>query len=349
MPKDILIVGAGLSGAVIARQLADKGHQVTVVERRPHIAGNAFDEINELGIRVHRYGPHLFHTSNMAVVQWLSRFTDWVPYRHRVKALLGDGRLVTFPVNRETAAIVGKDRVLDIFYRPYTRKMWSAPLEEMEPALLARVPMRDDDCEDYFPNDPFQALPAQGYTAMVRNMLDHPRIGLHLDEAFRPAMASRHAHVFNSMSIDEYFGFCLGHLPYRSLRFHHHHLPVPRVLPTTSVNFTDDGPFTRVTEWKLLPGHGENPKMTTLTVEEPCDHRDNHFERYYPIRDRAGANLGLFHRYKAMAPEGMTFIGRCGNYAYLDMHQAVNSALAAARSFLGEQPGPAVTVAATTG
>jgi UDP-galactopyranose mutase len=181
----ILIVGAGLSGATVARELADAGHDVTVIDRRGHIAGNAFDETNELGIRVHRYGPHYFHTSNMTVVQWLSRFTEWVPYRHRGKAMLADGRFVTFPVNRETAAIVGRDNVLDIFYRPYTLKMWGHRLEDMHPSLIARVPIREDDNEDYFPNDTFQALPADGYTAMVKNILDHPRIRVRLGEALQ--------------------------------------------------------------------------------------------------------------------------------------------------------------------
>lgn len=332
--KSILVVGAGLSGSVVARQLADAGLRVTVIDRRKHLAGNLFDQVNSHGIRVHCYGPHLFHTSNMAVVRWLSAYTDWLPYRHKVKAQLLDGRLVPFPANRETAAIVGADRILDIFYRPYTRKMWGMPLEEMHPSLMARVAIRDDGSEDYFPKDRFQALPKDGYARMVANMLDHPRITVELETGFRESATERHAHVFNSMAIDEYFDYRLGHLPYRSVKFHHHDLPVPSLLPTASVNFTHDAPYTRVTEWKNLPGHGSHASMTTITVEEPCDYRDNNLERYYPIRDRAGANLKLYRRYKKLVPPGMTFIGRCGNYTYLDMHQAVSSALAQARAFL---------------
>jgi UDP-galactopyranose mutase len=150
-------------------------------------------------------------------------------------------------------------------------------------------------------------------------------------------MDGHFAHVFNSMAIDEYFGYRLGDLPYRSIRFHHFHLPVPSILPVATVNFTHDAPYTRVTEWKKMPNHGENPAMTTITVEEPCDYRENHFERCYPVRDRDGRNLELYRRYKELAPAHMTFIGRCGNYTYLDMHQAVNAGLAQARSFLQDR------------
>ena len=341
-PRDgrhILVVGAGLSGAVIARELANAGLGVTVIDRRPHVAGNAHDEITTHGIRRHRYGPHMFHTSNADVVDWLQRFTEWVPYRHRGKAMLTDGRLVTFPPNRETADIVGRDNIIDIFYRPYTRKMWGRPLEELHPSLLARVPVREDDNEDYFPNDTFQALPRHGYTRMVENVLDHPLITLRLEQPHDDRMHAGMEHVFNSMPIDEYFGYALGELPYRSIRFHQFDLPVPRLYPVPIVNFTHDERFSRVTEWKNFPAHGENQAMTTITVEEPCDYRENGMERYYPVKDRDGANLALHRRYKAMVPDHMTFVGRCGTYAYLDMHQAVSAALAQARRYLAAPPG----------
>ncbi len=336
--RRILVVGAGLTGAVIARELADAGIAVTVIDQRAHVAGNAHDEITSHGIRRHRYGPHMFHTSNVAVVAWLQRFTAWVPYRHKGKAMLDDGSLVTFPPNRDTAAIVGSDNILDIFYRPYTRKMWGRPLEELHPSLIARVPMRDDDCEDYFPNDTFQALPLHGYTRMVENVLDHPLITVRLEQPYETLLQAGAEHVFNSMPIDEYFGYALGELPYRSVRFHHFDLPLPRLYPVPIVNFTHDGAFSRVTEWKNFPAHGENPAMTTITVEEPCDYRDNDMERHYPVKDRDGANLALHRRYKSMVPDTMTFVGRCGTYAYLDMHQAVSAALAQARRYLARPP-----------
>jgi UDP-galactopyranose mutase len=340
MSQRILVVGAGFSGAVVARELAEAGWMVTVIDQRDHIAGNAYDAVNDIGIRVHRYGPHLFHTSNERVVAWLSRFTAWVPYRHRVKALLADGRYVTLPVNRETTAIVGQDRLLDVFYRPYTRKMWGAELEAIAPDILQRVPIRDDLNEQYFPHDTFQALPVHGYTALIGRMLEHERIEVVLSQPFEHRMEPAFAHVFTSMPIDEYFEYTLGRLPYRSIRFHSYTLPVPRLLPVATVNFTHDAPYTRMTEWKLLPGHGEAEGYTTITVEEPCSFEENNFERYYPVKDRDGINRRCYARYASMAPGHVTFIGRCGLYAYLDMHQAVNSALAVSAAFLAGRRSP---------
>ena len=330
----VLVVGAGFSGAVVARELAEQGFAVTVIDKRSHLGGNAFDYVNAHGIRVHAYGPHLFHTSNTEVVNWLSRFTEWLPYQHRVKALLADGRLVTLPVNAETAEIVGKENVLDVFFRPYTLKMWGVPLEALDPGILDRVPIRSDMNELYFPNDSFQAMPAKGYTAIFEKIFDRPGITVSLGVTFDSVMDREYSHVFNSMPIDEYFQCSHGELPYRSIRFHHHDLPVPSLFPVATVNFTHSGPHTRVTEWKKLPNHGDNPLFTSITVEEPCDYRDNNYERYYPVKDLHGKNRELFNRYRAMAPEDMTFIGRCGLYAYLDMHQAISSALEISKRFL---------------
>ena len=329
-----LVVGAGFSGAVIARELAEAGHTVRVVEARNHVAGNAYDYANEHGIRVHQYGPHLFHTNNKSVYDWLSKFTEWVPYQHKVKAQLEDGRFATLPVNRETKDMVGEENVLDIFFRPYTKKMWGMELDELNPDIINRVPIRDDDNELYFPNDEYQAMPKDGYTALVENILDHKNIQVMLETSYDKDWNWMYDHVFNSMPIDQYFDFKHGNLPYRSIRFTTVTLPIPRALPTTTVNFTHDGPQTRVTEWKNIPCHGDNKYSTTLTFEEPCDYVDNNFERYYPVKDRDGKNRELYEKYKNEQPENMTFIGRCGLYAYLDMHQAINSALATVRKFL---------------
>lgn len=330
----ILVVGAGFSGATVARVLADAGRAVDVIDRRDHVAGNAHDFVGEYGIRIHAYGPHLFHTSNLEVVDFLSRFTGWLPYRHRVKAMLRDGRLVTLPVNAETAGIVGPENVEKIFYRPYTRKMWGVDPEMIDRDVLARVRVRDDLNEDYFPDDVFQALPYAGYTRLVERMLEHSSIRILLSTPYAPGMDARYDHVFNAMSIDEYFGFDLGVLPYRSIRFETLAIPVPRVFPVATVNFTHEERHTRVTEWKNLPGHGDHPSHSVLTFEAPCDFTENGFERHYPVRDRARANRELHRAYAARVPGHMTFIGRCGLYAYLDMHQAISSALALARAFL---------------
>ena len=329
-----LIVGAGFSGAVIARELAEAGHNVRVIEKRNHVAGNAYDYTNEHGIRVHEYGPHLFHTNNKEVYDYLGKFTEWVPYHHKVKALLEDGRYATLPVNRETKAMVGEENVLDIFFRPYTKKMWGMELDELNPEIINRVPIRDDDNDLYFPNDAYQAMPKDGYTAMVQSMLAHANIQVMLETSYDKEDNWMYDRVFNSMPIDQYFDFKHGNLPYRSIRFETVTVPIPRALPSATLNFTHDGPQTRVTEWKNIPCHGDNKYSTTLTFETPCDYADNNFERYYPVKDRDGKNRELYEKYKNEQPENMTFIGRCGLYAYLDMHQAINSALATVRKFL---------------
>lgn len=335
----ILIVGAGFSGCTVARRLADEGWKVLIIDRRDHIAGNAYDFENRLGIRIHKYGPHLFHTSNARVVAWVERFGTWLPYRHQVRAMLADGREVVMPPNRRTAEIVGADRLVDVLYRPYTRKMWGRELEEIDPGIINRVKPRDDDNIYYFPDDTFQAMPEAGYTAIIKAMVDHENIEVSLSTPFSKSMEKDAFHVFNSMPIDEYFDFSLGELDYRSIRFHHLDVPHPSVQSVVTVNFTHDGPYTRCTEWKKLPAHGKNADWTSITIEEPCDYRDNNMERYYPVKDVEGLNRDRFRAYLDLAPAHMTFIGRCGLYVYLDMHQAISSALATADRFLeGHHP-----------
>lgn len=332
----ILIVGAGMSGAVIARELAEAGHKITVIDKRTHIGGNCFDYINEHGIRVHKYGPHIFHTNNKEVVDWLSRFTEWVPYQHKVKALLKDGQYVTLPVNKETKEIVGEQNVIDTFIRPYTKKMWDKDIEELDPSILQRVPIRDDMNELYFPNDEYQFMPKDGYTEMFKNILSHENITVNLGVDYNKESNIFFDFIFNSMPIDQYFDYCHGQLPYRSIKFHTVDLPASRLLPVPCVNYTHSGPYTRMTEWKNFPNHGENDQMTTITYEEPCDYKDNNFERYYPVKDLNGQNRDIYRLYRDMTPENMEFIGRCGMYVYIDMHQAVASSLATAKRYLSE-------------
>lgn len=379
MPS-IIVAGAGLAGAVAARELAERGHDVLIIDKRPHIAGNAHDAIDARGVRVHTYGPHLFHTANMEVVRWLSRFTDWLPYEHRVAACMPDGSLAPVPVNRRTIEMVtglrlpGADAaraalarlaqpiaapanaeeyllsrlgpdLTELLYGRYTRKMWGAPLSDLDAAVVQRIPIRFDDEDRYFPADPFQALPQGGYTEMVGRILDHPRIRVSLNTPFEPALRRGMAHSFLCLPIDEYYDFRLGRLPYRSIRFHHEEAdPGPQGLPAT-VNFTDTQPFTRATHWHRLPGHwnGAGPKVTR-TIEEPCADHENGFERYYPVKDAGGRNQALYARYAALAATepGITFMGRCGTYQYLDMHQVVNQTLSLLRKFrLPDATGPA--------
>lgn len=332
--KNILVVGCGFTGAVIARELAEAGHSVRVIDIRDHIAGNAYDSTNEIGLRVHRYGPHLFHTKHKDIWDYLGKFTEWVPYLHEVKALLEDGRYATLPVNRETKEMVGAENVLDIFFKPYTLKMWGIPLEELDPSIMNRVPIRDDDNTLYFPNDPYQGLPKDGYTELIRKMLDHPGITVRFPSPFHRSMEDEFDHVFNSMPIDVYYDYKFGKLEYRSVKFHTVNVPLPAVLPSATVNFTHDGPYTRVTEWQKLPAHGKNPFMSTVTYEEPCDPKDNDGERYYPVKDLDGKNREAYLAYRDIPNDKVTFVGRCGLFVYTDMDGAVSMALAIARKFI---------------
>ena len=333
--KTFLIIGAGLSGCTVARTLADAGHTVHIVEKRPHLGGNVFDYVNEHGHRIHKYGPHIFHTSNMEVVDFLSRFTEWVPYEHRVKALLEDGQLVTLPVNKETKAIVGEENVIETFFRPYTEKMWGMKLEDVAPSVLKRVPVRDDMNELYFPDDTFQAMPKYGYISMINEMLNHANISCDYDSDLSKSntlsrltlsLLTKADHVFNSMPIDEYFEYEHGKLAYRSLRFHTQSVPIGQAFPVANVNFTDREPYTRVTEWKNFPNSYGDSKFTTLTWEEPCNDFDNNNERFYPVKDVDGKNRELYNEYRKMVDtDRMTFIGRLGMYVYTNMDMAVNS------------------------
>jgi UDP-galactopyranose mutase len=364
--QSILIVGAGFAGAVFARQLAEAGYRCQVIDRRPHIAGNAFDEVGADGIRIHRYGPHLFHTNNKSVVDWLSRFTEFVPYEHKVEALLGDGRCLPMPINRRTLeglfkvdlpdaeaaqaflrtlavpieapanaaehllSQIGPD-LTDLFFRPYTKKMWEMDLEEMDASVVKRIPLRFDDEDRYFPNDQYQFMFRGGYTKAFERILDHPLIRVETGKEFDKAMLREFDHCFNSMPIDEYFGYEYGPLPYRSIRFHHREVPSDHgVGYATTINFTDAGPLTRETDWSRIPDHVvRQTGLKTLTAEEPCDYRDNNMERYYPVKTSDGRYQAVYEKYKALAEQvgECSFIGRCGTYQYLDMHQVINQSL----------------------
>jgi UDP-galactopyranose mutase len=370
----ILVVGAGFAGAVYARELAERGWQVEVIDRRPHVAGNAFDTVDATGIRRHVYGPHLFHTSNDRVMEWLRRFTAFLPYEHRVAAYVPSlGRCVPLPVNRATInAVFGETlasaeatrdflariavpianpanaaeylqsrigtTLTDLFFRPYTRKMWGLELEQMAASVVSRIPLRLDEDDRYFPGDRHQGLPQGGYAELIARILDHPLIRVSLGTPFAKAMLRGHAFCFNSMPIDEYFDGALGPLPYRSLRFHHRTEPGSYALgDTAQVNFTDDGIHTRQSDWSRLPGHVLRDTGTkTVTLEEPCADRDNDMERYYPVKTSDGRHEALYERYLALAgaERRLQFIGRCGTYRYLDMDQVINQSLQGVRAWL---------------
>ncbi|MGK7870613.1 UDP-galactopyranose mutase [Falsiroseomonas sp. E2-1-a20] len=368
----ILVIGAGLAGAAYAREFADSGHEVRVIDRRDHVAGNCYDFLSPAGVRLHRYGPHLFHTSNMRVVEWLSRFTEWEPYEHRVVARLADGALVPLPINVCTVnGVYGTDigsaeavqalldreavrrepivsaedhlyatigpRLTEMFFAPYTEKMWNLRLSDLDPAVVRRVQVRIDTDDRYFPGDSFQAMPRAGYTAMFQEILRSPRIEVALETAFTPEMEADYDLCLNSMPIDEYFGYRFGELPYRSIRFHHSDHPVSEAPSHVTINYTDRGPHTRETWWHNIPGHrGDAMRSAVRTVEEPCDYRDNNYERYYPVKTLDGRYDDVYRQYQALAADrsSLRFIGRCGTYQYLDMHQVLNQSLIGAEKLL---------------
>jgi UDP-galactopyranose mutase len=234
-------------------------------------------------------------------------------------------------------SVFGRE-LTELFFARYTRVMWGLTLDELPAAVLARLPVRHDDRRDYF-DDEFQAMPRDGYSALIARMLDHPGIAVSLSTPFDRGMEAGFAHCFLSLPIDTYFDLMHGPLPYRSLRFHHERRAAPpQSVPT--LNFTDGGRFTRRTDWRLYPGHGWSD-TALLTSEEPCAEHENQGERYYPVRTVDGAPQARYEAYRAEAArlERVTFIGRCGQYRYYDMHQVVaNSRMLAARFLAGGAP-----------
>jgi UDP-galactopyranose mutase len=359
---DVLVVGLGYAGAVVAERVASAGLRVLGIDRRPHVGGNAYDERDANGILVHRYGPHIFHTNADRIVEYLSRFTDWRAYEHRVLAKVGR-LLLPIPINRTTINrlygldldekgvgeflervreprselrtsedvvfnSVGRD-LCEKFFRGYTRKQWGLDLSQLSAGVAARIPTRTSDDDRYF-TDSFQAMPRDGYTAMFARLLDHPKIELWLGTDLRELEGrSAFRHVVYTGPIDEYYGFRFGRLPYRSLRFEHEHLPgVARYQPVGTVNFPNDYEYTRITEFKHLTG--EERPGTSIVREYPQAEGDP----YYPI-PRA-ENEALYQQYKALAiaDPGTTFVGRLAQYRYYNMDQVVGAALKAAERVL---------------
>lgn len=369
--RRILVVGAGFAGATYARNLAEGGHSVTILDKRDHVGGNAYDFVDQSGTRIHRYGPHLFHTNNEEVVHWLGRWGDWVRYDHRVRALLPSGLTAPLPINRRTLEIVfgvhladaeaaqallarvsariehpahaadylhsriGKE-LTDLFFRPYTKKMWALDLEELDADVVKRLPLRFDDEDRYFPQDRFQLMPRHSYTAIFERILDHTNIKVELGQAFCRGMERDYEAAFLSVPIDEYYSGCFGPLPYRSIRFEHAIKVKQPEMSWAVTNFTDSGLWTRETAWHMLPHHDNGLASGTHTREEACDYTDNDFERYYPVRTSDGRFQKIYEQYAKLADETpqITFIGRCGLYQYLDMHQVINQSLLGVRRWL---------------
>jgi len=356
-----LIVGAGITGITVAEQLASWGADVTVIDRRGHIGGNCFDYRSPDGILVHRYGPHIFHESDQAIVDYLSRFTEWTPYRHKVVARL-NGDYYPIPINRTTInrffgidldddeavkrflsgkrkeipdirnsrdVVVSKygEELYEAFVRHYTRKQWDYYPEELDRSILERLPVRYDDNPYYF-DDTFQGLPADGYTAMFENMLDHPRIRVELSTGYElvddsPAYEMT---VFTGR-IDQYFNFDFGELQYRCIDFRFETLDTERHQPYPVVNYPGpDVGFTRCTEFKHFYGT-ESPR-TVILKEYPSWEG----EPSYPVIN--DTNMSRFENYleRSRSEDHVVFAGRSGRFRYLNMNQAVREAIELAAS-----------------
>jgi UDP-galactopyranose mutase len=354
---DWLIVGAGFAGSVLAERLASqRGDSVLIIDRRDHIGGNAYDRLDAAGLLIHQYGPHIFHTNSAAVVEYLSQFTDWRAYEHRVLACV-DQMLLPVPINRTTInrlydlslstdaeveaflaeraevpsdirtsedvvlARVGRD-LYEKFFRGYTRKQWGLDPSQLDKSVTARVPTRTNADDRYF-TDTFQAMPAHGFTKMFERMLAHPNVRIELEMDFREARNKfSYRRLIYTGAIDEFFDHKFGRLPYRSLRFEHVTLAREWHQPVAVVNYPGSEAYTRVTEYKHMTGQ-THPK-TSLTYEYAAAEGDP----YYPI-PRAD-NEALYKRYDASGRSAadVHFVGRLATYRYYNMDQVVGQALA---------------------
>lgn len=358
---DYLIVGCGFAGSVLAERLANEHDaRILMIDKREHIGGNAYDEKNADGILYHKYGPHIFHTNSDEIFAYLSRFTKWRPYEHRVLASVRD-QLVPIPINRttlnslfdaglktdeEAAAFLASraEPVADIqtsedvvinavgrelyetFFRGYTRKQWGLDPSELDKQVTSRIPTRTNTDDRYF-GDTNQAMPADGYTAMFTAMLDHPNITIALGTDYRDVRDEIDAdHTIYTGPVDEYFDWRFGKLPYRSLRFVHSTIEKDQFQPVAVVNYpSEEVPYTRISEYKHLTG--QEHCQTSITLEYPSAEGDP----YYPIP--RPENQMLYKKYEALADStpGVTFVGRLATYRYYNMDQIVGQALATFR------------------
>jgi UDP-galactopyranose mutase len=362
---DFLIVGAGYAGSVLAERLArDANKKVLIVDRRPHIAGNAYDHYNDAGILVHRYGPHIFHTNSKDIFEYLSRFTQWRQYQHRVLASI-DGQLLPIPINLDTVnkmyglnltsfqveeffesvaekkeqirtsedVVVNKvgRELYEKFFRNYTRKQWGLDPSELDAAVTARVPTRTNRDDRYF-TDNYQAMPLHGFTRMFENMLDHPNINIMLNTDYRDIKEFvPYKEMIYTGPVDEFFDNRFGKLPYRSLEFKHETHDVEWYQEAPVVNYPNDYLYTRITEFKYLSG--QSHKQTSIVYEFPQAEGDP----YYPIP--RPENAELYKKYQTLAEEtpGVYFVGRLATYKYYNMDQVVGQALAMYKKITGQK------------
>jgi len=355
MSYDDLIVGAGFAGCVLAERLANGLHKrVLLVERRRHIGGNAYDFRDERGLLVQRYGPHIFHTNSKTVWEYLSRFTDWNGYVHRVLADTGT-KQVYLPINIETMERLydrtftpeelqehfeqrrvrlarienARDMVVsqvgtelyELLFKNYTKKQWGLYPEQLDPQVTGRLPVRLDRDTRYF-TDAWQGVPTEGYTRMFERILDSPNIEIRLETEYRDIAGSvDFKGLIFTGEIDEFFGYRYGRLPYRGTLFRFETLPVERFQNAAVVNYPNHREYTRITEFKQL--YLQHHPETTICYEYGSDEGP----ACYPVP--TPANHALYAQYRAEADrlDNTHFVGRLAQYQYLNMDQVVERAL----------------------
>jgi UDP-galactopyranose mutase len=371
---DYMVVGAGFAGSVIAERLAaGSDKKVLIVDRRPHIGGNAYDHYDDAGILVHRYGPHIFHTNSRDVFEYLSQFTEWRPYQHRVRAWV-DGQLVPIPINLDTVnrlyglnltsfqleeffASVAEPRspvrtsedvivskvgreLYEKFFRNYTRKQWGLDPSELEAGVTARVPVRTNRDDRYF-TDTFQAMPLRGFTRMFERMLSNSNIKIMLNTDYREIeQVIPYGEMIYTGPVDEFFDFRFGKLPYRSLEFRFETFDRPVFQDAPVVNYPNENPYTRCTEFKYLTG--QEHQRTSVVYEYPKAEGDP----YYPVP--RPENMALYREYQALADRtpGVYFTGRLATYKYYNMDQVVGQSLALYKKLAGtRRPHPVTQTA----
>jgi len=355
---DVLIVGAGFAGAVLAERLASQcGKTSLVIDRRSHIAGNAYDRYDEAGVLIHQYGPHYFRSNSERIVEYLSQFTEWHPVEYQILCRV-EGRDWQFPINLNTfEQLIGRPstteemeatlaewripiekpanseeviisqvgwKLYEMFFKNYTRKQWKRDPKDLDASVCGRIPVRTNRDNRYL-SEKFQALPKDGYTAMFKRILNHPNIHLRLNTNFQEIPASlRYGHLIFTGMIDEYYDFRFGPLPYRSLRFEPETLQQEFFQPAMQVNYPNEHDFTRIVEIKHATG--QKLPVTTIVREYPEDFGPGK-EPYYPIP--APDAKAIYEQYAALAAqeEKVSFVGRLATYRYYNMDQVVGMAL----------------------
>jgi UDP-galactopyranose mutase len=363
---DYLIVGAGFAGSVLAERLASQaGKKVLILDKRDHIGGNAYDYYNEDGILIHKYGPHIFHTNSKDVFEYLSEFTPWRPYEHKVLASV-DGQLVPIPINLNTinqlyglslnssqveeffaskaeavkqvrtsedvvVSKVGRE-LYEKFFKGYTKKQWDLDPSELDASVTARVPTRTNRDDRYF-TDTYQAMPLHGYTVMFQKMLSHPNIKVMLNTDYKEVIDMiPHKHLIYTGPIDSYFDYCYGKLPYRSLEFKFETINKEYFQPTGTVNYPNEQLYTRITDFKYLTG--QNHPQTAIVYEYPRAEGDP----YYPVPRPENAEIYKKYQQLASTMTNTYFVGRLATYKYYNMDQVVAQALTTFKKIMQGQP-----------